>query len=163
MPPRRRQVPPRRADRCDVCGKKTAAGGWYWNDDRSKKACHLRDCRREVGVLPPLANARAGGSTDAALLEIEEVLGMRYCDPSQMTAVALRNPVDEDDERLEYLVSGRFGSGPDDRGFHSVAWVFDGDLLDHVDAEEVKSAMQAYKNRMDKEFAALADACNAEM
>ena len=117
---------------------------------------------REVGALPPLANARAGGSTDAALLEIEEVLGMRYCDPSQMTAVALK-PVDEDDERLEYLVSGRFGSGPDDRGFHSVAWVFDGDLLDHVDAEEVKSAMQAYKNRMDKEFAALADACDAEM
>ena len=88
---------------------------------------------------------------------------MRYCDPSQMTAVALRNPVDEDDERLEYLVSGRFGSGPDDCGFHSVAWVFDGDLLDHVDAEEVKSAMQAYKNRMDKEFAALADACDADM
>ena len=97
------------------------------------------------------------------MLEIEEVLGMRYCDPSQMTVVALRNPVDEDDERLEYLVSGRFGSGPDDRGFHSVAWVFDGDLLDHVDAEEVKSAMHAYKNRMDKEFAALADACDAEM
>ena len=46
---------------------------------------------------------------------------------------------------------------------HSVAWVFDGDLLDHVDAEEVKSAMQAYKNRMDKEFAALADACDADM
>ena len=45
----------------------------------------------------------------------------------------------------------------------TVAWVFDGDLLDHVDAEEVKSAMQAYKNRMDKEFAALADACDAEM
>ena len=108
------------------------------------------------------ARQRSGGSTDAALLEIEEVLGMRYCDPSQMTAVAL-NPVDEDDERLEYLVSGRFGSGPDDRGFHSVAWVFDGDLLDHVDAEEVKSAMQAYKNRMDKEFAALADACDADM
>ena len=43
------------------------------------------------------------------------------------------------------------------------AWVFDGDLLDHVDAEEVKSAMQAYKNRMDKEFAALADACDADM
>ena len=119
---------------------------------------------REVGALPPLANARAGGSTDAALLEIEEVLGMRYCDPSQMTAVAL-NPVDEDDERLEYLVSGRFGSGPDvdDRGFHSVAWVFDGDLLDHVDAEEVKSAMRAYKNRVDKEFAAPADACDTEM
>ena len=55
------------------------------------------------------------------------------------------------------------GSGPDDRGFHSVAWVFDGDLLDHVDAEEVKSAMHAYKNRMDKEFAALADACDADM
>ena len=120
-------MPPRRADRCDACGKQTAAAGWYWNDDRSKKACHLRDCRREVGALPPLANARAGGSTDAALLEIEEVLGMRYCDPSQMTAVALRNPVDEDDERLEYLVSGRFGSGPDDCGFHSVAWVFHGD------------------------------------
>ena len=106
---------------------------------------------------------KVAGSIDADLLEIEEVLGVRYCDPSQMTAVALRNPVDEDDERLEYLVSGRFGSGPDDRGFHSVAWVFDGDLLDHVDAEEVKSAMQAYKNRMDKEFAALADACDAEM
>ena len=45
----------------------------------------------------------------------------------------------------------------------TVAWVFDGDLLDHVDAEEVKSAMHAYKNRMDKEFAALADACDAEM
>ena len=59
------------------------------------------------------------------MLEIEEVLGMRYCDPSQMTAVALRNPVDEDDDRLEYLVSG--SAGPDDRGFHSVAWVFHGD------------------------------------
>ena len=59
---------------------------------------------------------------DADLLEIEEVLGVRYCDPSQMTAVALRNPVDEDDDRLEYLVSG--SAGPDDRGFHSVAWFF---------------------------------------
>ena len=115
---------------------------------------------REVGALPPLANARAGGSTDAALLEIEEVLGMRYCDPSQMTAVALRNPVDEDDERLEYLVSGRFGSGPDDCGFHSVAWVFHGDLLDHAGADTVKSAIQDYKNRLDMEFTALADACD---
>ena len=90
------------------------------------------------------ARQRSGGSTDAALLEIEEVLGMRYCDPSQMTAVAL-NPVDEDDERLEYLVSGRFGSGPDDRGFHSVAWVFDGDLLDHVDAEEASQRCKRTK------------------
>ncbi len=106
------------------------------------------------------ARQRSGGSTDAALLEIEEVLGMRYCDPSQMTAVALRNPVDEDDERLEYLVSGRFGSGPDDRGFHSVAWVFHGDLLDHADAATVKSAIRDYKNRLDKEFTALAEACD---
>ena len=82
---------------------------------------------RDVGHLPPLASDKVAGSIDADLLEIEEVLGVRYCDPSQMTAVALRNPVDEDDERLEYLVSGRFGSGPDDRGFHSVAWVFHGD------------------------------------
>ena len=75
----------------------------------------------------PSAKPGRGGCIDADLLEIEEVLGVRYCDPSQMTAVALRNPVDEDDERLEYLVSGRFGSGPDDCGFHSVAWVFHGD------------------------------------
>ena len=74
-----------------------------------------------------LASDKVAGSIDADLLEIEEVLGVRYCDPSQMTAVALRNPVDEDDERLEYLVSGRFGSGPDDCGFHSVAWGFHGD------------------------------------
>ena len=60
-----------------------------------------------------------------------------------MTAVALRNPVNEDDERLEYLVSGRFGSGPDDRGFHSVAWVFHGDLLDHAGADTVN---QRYKS-----------------
>jgi len=79
---------------------------------------------RDVGHLPPLASDKVAGSMDADLLEIEEVLGMRYCDPSQMTAVALRNPVDEDDEHLEYLVSGRFGSGPDDCGFHSVAWIF---------------------------------------
>ena len=59
-------------------------------------------------LCPPLASDKVAGSMDADLLEIEEVLGMRYCDPSQMTAVAL-NPVDEDDERLEYLVSGRFG------------------------------------------------------
>ena len=105
-------------------------------------------------------DARGVGNVDADLLEIEEVLGMRYCDPSQMTAVALRNPVDEDDERLEYLVSGRFGSGPDDRGFHSVAWVFDGDLLelDHVDAKEVKSQRcKRTKLGLDKEFAALAE------
>ena len=88
------------------------------------------------------ARQRSGGSTDAALLEIEEVLGMRYCDPSQMTAVALRNPVDEDDDRLEYLVSG--SAGPDDRGFHSVAWFFHGDLLDHAGADTVKAAIQEY-------------------
>ena len=105
------------------------------------------------------ARQRSGGSTDAALLEIEEVLGMRYCDPSQMTAVAL-NPVDEDDERLEYLVSGRFGSGPDDCGFHSVAWVFHGDLLDHAGADTVRSAIQEYRDRQDKEFTALAKACD---
>ena len=86
-----------------------------------------RKCMRDVGHLPPLASDKVAGSIDADLLEIEEVLGVRYCDPSQMTAVALRNPVDEDDERLEYLVSGRFGSGPDDCGFHSVAWGFHGD------------------------------------
>ena len=81
---------------------------------------------------------------DADLLEIEEVLGVRYCDPSQMTAVALRNPVDEDDDRLEYLVSG--SAGPDDRGFHSVAWFFHGDLLDHAGADTVKAAIQEYWN-----------------
>ena len=64
------------------------------------------------------------------------------------------------DVRLEYLVSGRFGSGPDDRGFHSVAWVFHGDLLDHAGADTVKSAIQEYKNRLDKEFTALAKACD---
>ena len=82
------------------------------------------------------------------------------CDPSQMTAVALRTPGDEDDERLEHLVSGRFGSGPDDRGFHSAAWVFHGDLLDHAGADTVKPAIQEYKNRLDKEFTALAEACD---
>ena len=97
----------------------------------------------------PSAKPGRGGCIDADLLEIEEVLGVRYCDPSQMTAVALRNPVNEDDERLEYLVSGRFGSGPDDRGFHYVAWVFHGDLLDHAGADTVKSAIQDYKNRLE--------------
>ena len=115
---------------------------------------------RDVGHLPPLASDKVAGSIDADLLEIEEVLGVRYCDPSQMTAVALRNPVDEDDERLEYLVSGRFGSGPDDLGFHSVAWVFHGDLLDHAGADTVKSAIQEYKDRLDKEFTELAKACD---
>ena len=90
---------------------------------RSHREGLRRKCMRDVGHLPPLASDKVAGSIDADLLEIEEVLGVRYCDPSQMTAVALRNPVDEDDERLEYLVSGRFGSGPDDCGFHSVAWV----------------------------------------
>ena len=102
---------------------------------------------RDVGHLPPLASDKVAGSIDADLLEIEEVLGVRYCDPSQMTAVALRNPVDEDDDRLEYLVSG--SAGPDDRGFHSVAWVFHGDLLDHAGADTVKSAIQDYKNRLE--------------
>ena len=112
---------------------------------------------REVGHLPPLASDKAG-SMDADLLEIEEVLGMRYCDPSQMTAVALRNPVDEDDERLEYLVSGRFGSGPDDRGFHSVAWVFHGDLLDHAGTDTVAAAIQEYRDWI--RITALAEACD---
>jgi len=94
---------------------------------RSHREGLRRKCMRDVGHLPPLASDKVAGSIDADLLEIEEVLGVRYCDPSQMTAVALRNPVDEDDERLEYLVSGRFGSGPDDCGFHSVAWGFHGD------------------------------------
>ena len=96
----------------------------------------------DVGHLPPLASDKVAGSMDADLLEIEEVLGVRYCDPSQMTAVALRNPVDEDDDRLEYLVSGL--AGPDDRGFHSVAWFFHGDLLDHAGAGTVKAAIQEY-------------------
>ena len=71
---------------------------------------------------------------DADLLEIEEVLGMRYCDPSQMTAVALRNPVDEDDERLEYLVSGRFGRSRR-QWLPFCRLVFHGDLLDHAGAD----------------------------
>ena len=97
----------------------------------------------DVGHLPPLASDKVAGSMDADLLEIDkEVLGVRYCDPSQMTAVALRNPVDEDDDRLEYLVSG--SAGPDDRGFHSVAWFFHGDLLDHAGADTVKAAIQEY-------------------
>ena len=96
----------------------------------------------DVGHLPPLASDKVAGSMDADLLEIEEVLGVRYCDPSQMTAVALRNPVDEDDDRLEYLVSG--SAGPNDRGFHSVAWFFHGDLLDHAGADTVKAAIQEY-------------------
>ncbi|EOD39568.1 hypothetical protein EMIHUDRAFT_97762 [Emiliania huxleyi CCMP1516] len=96
----------------------------------------------DVSHLPPLASDKVAGSMDADLLEIEEVLGVRYCDPSQMTAVALRNPVDEDDDRLEYLVSG--SAGPDDRGFHSVDWFFHGDLLDHAGADTVKAAIQEY-------------------
>ena len=88
------------------------------------------------------ARQRSGGSTDAALLEIEEVLGMRYCDPSQMTAVAL-NPVDEDDERLEYLVSGRFGRSRR-QWLPFCRLVFHGDLLDHAGADTVKAAIQEY-------------------
>ena len=80
---------------------------------RSHREGLRRKCMRDVGHLPPLASDKVAGSIDADLLEIEEVLGVRYCDPSQMTAVALRNPVDEDDDRLEYLVSG--SAGPDDR------------------------------------------------
>ena len=105
-----------------------------------------------------LASDKVAGSIDADLLEIEEVLGVRYCDPSQMTAVALRNPVDEDDERLEYLVSGRFGSGPDDCGFHSVAWVFHGDAgpcrCGHGQGSDTRVL------ELDKEFTALAEACD---
>ena len=109
---------------------------------RSHREGLRRKCMRDVGHLPPLASDKVAGSIDADLLEIEEVLGVRYCDPSQMTAVALRNPVDEDDDRLEYLVSG--SAGPDDRGFHSVAWFFHGDLLDHAGADTVKAAIQEY-------------------
>ncbi len=44
--------------------------------------------------------------------------------------------------------------------FMAVAWVFHGDLLDHAGADTVKSAIQDYKNRLDMEFTALADACD---
>ena len=102
-PRRRRPTLPR-------CGKTTFAAGWYWNSDHTEKACDASACGMSVTCHHLLASDKVAGSIDADLLEIEEVLGVRYCDPSQMTAVALRNPVDEDDERLEYLVSGRFGS-----------------------------------------------------
>ena len=121
-----------------------------WSQSTSHRYSRTwRACRILTSLRGPSAKPGRGGCIDADLLEIEEVLGVRYCDPSQMTAVALRNPVNEDDERLEYLVSGRFGSGPDDRGFHSVAWVFHGDLLDHAGADTVKSAIQDYKNRLE--------------
>ena len=75
-----------------------------------------------------------------------------------MTAVALRNPVDEDDERLEYLVSGRFG--------RSRQWLpfcrldFHGDLLDHAGADTVKAAIQEYKVKDWIRITALAEACD---
>ena len=33
-------------------------------------------------------------------------------------------------------------------------------MLDHAGADTVKSAIQEYKDRLDKEFTALADACD---
>ena len=42
----------------------------------------------------------------------------------------------------------------------AVAWVFHGDLLDHAGADTVKSAIQEYKDRLDKEFTELAKACD---
>ena len=59
---------------------------------------------------------------------------------------------------MEYLVSGRFGSGPDDRGFHSVAWFFHGDLLDHAGADTVAAAIQEYRDWI--RITALAEACD---
>ena len=110
---------------------------------RSHREGLRRKCMRDVGHLPPLASDKVAGSIDADLLEIEEVLGVRYCDPSQMTAVALRNPVDEDDERLEYLVSGRFGRS-------RRPWlpfcrlVFSRRLAGPCRADTVKAAIQEY-------------------
>ena len=111
---------------------------------------------RDVGHLPPLASDKVAGSIDADLLEIEEVLGVRYCDPSQMTAVALRNPVDEDDDRLEYLVSG--SAGPDD-WLPFCRLVFSRRLAGpcrcgHGQGSDTRVL------ELDKEFTALAEACD---
>ena len=107
---------------------------------------------REVGHLPPLASDKVAGSMDADLLEIEEVLGVRYCDPSQMTAVALRNPVDEDDDRLEYLVSG--SAGPDDRGLVFSRRLAGPCRCGHGQGSDTRVL------ELDKEFTALAEACD---
>ena len=40
--------------------------------------------------------------------------------------------------------SASVASNYDDRGFHSVAWFFHGDLLDHAGADTVKAAIQEY-------------------
>ena len=72
-----------------------------------------------------------------------------------MTAVALRNPVVEDDQCLEYLVS----AGPDDRvasilslGFFTATWwtMQDG----HGQGSDTRV------QGLDKEFTALAEACD---
>ena len=127
---------------------------------RSHREGLRRKCMRDVGHLPPLASDKVAGSIDADLLEIEEVLGVRYCDPSQMTAVALRNPVDEDDERLEYLVSGAGSAVVPTTVASILSLGFFTAMLDHAGADTVKSAIQEYKDRLDKEFTELAKACD---
>ena len=40
---------------------RTSSAGWYWNDDRSKKACHLRDRSKKAGSRRSAATRQRSG------------------------------------------------------------------------------------------------------
>jgi hypothetical protein len=94
------------------------------------------------------------------LIEIQEILGQRYCDPASMSTEQLRNSVTQDDEVSQYLVDGKFGHCDNDRGFFTIAWLSIDAILEKCDSDDVKTELQTYKDRIIAEVNAAVSFCD---
>ena len=161
---------------CHNCGStKTNRAAWAFDGD-GNVYCHSRPCLRAGGWLPPKGRKRKtsaqnlpgvpaslpGLPSNVNLLLCEEILGQRYVDPSTMSAEALRNTVPTEDEHVQWLVSGKFGTGIADRGFYTVAWL---ELEEMLEAEgkplkaSVKKGLGDYQTALKEEVAKAVKRC----
>ena len=85
---------------------------------------------------------------DAYVVEVDEILGHRYCDPGKLSARKLRNTLDESDEEVRYLVQGQFACDGDDDGYGYMRWLTLDAMLETVPSDAVTKALNDYESSM---------------
>ena len=96
----------------------------------------------------PLFPIRGSHIGILSLKEIKKVLGERFWDPSQAAEAAdLREPLDDDEIELEYLVFGRFARDdrPNELGFYSTRWCTLDHLVQHVGMGQIDEKVSAWR------------------
>ena len=106
--------------------------------------------KRVALEAPAVESPIAESPLDAAasVKEIKKILGERFWDPSKAAEPAdLREPLDDDEIELEYLVFGRFArlDRPNELGFYSTRWCTLDNLVEHLGMGQIDEKVSAWR------------------